>query len=477
MNEIKKKLDQLKKEREVRSRTKKKLANLARNLNEEDVVIADTSFPPSKKPDTPSKSHHVEETWAQINKDTVLSTKEKLQQLISLTRSEKQSKPSTHQPRYESVDREPLRLIENAYPLDTRYGKINISSGLNIKGHILACLSKDEAFQELDLSTALFIDLETTGLSGGTGTVPFNVGMGYYKDDQFWVLQYFLGELAEEERMIAEMARFFREMDFQSVVTYNGKNFDIPLLETRFILHRQPFPLNTLPHLDFLYPARSLWGHKYENCRLSHLAHEVVRTGRAEDIPSAEVPWRYFQYLQTGNYDLIEPVLYHNQEDILSLLAVVITGALIFSEEVEECLADAMDFYGAGKVMEKIGDHQKSVQYFERALNGSLSDDVILEAKKKLSYHFKRNAEWDKAISLWKEIISLEAISARHLFSFREYAMYLEHREKNYEEARKIAEEGYVLSLGSSPRFEEDFKYRMERLKAKIAKKSESGKD
>jgi hypothetical protein len=229
--------------------------------------------------------------------------------------------------------------------------------------------------------------------------------------------------------------------------------------------------------LDFLHPARSLWGHKYDNCRLSHLAHEVVRTGRTEDIPSAEVPWRYFQYLQTGNYDLIEPVLYHNQEDILSLLGVVIQGALIFSEEGEDCLADAMDFYGAGKVMEKIGDVQKSVQYFKRALNGSLSDEVTIEAKKKLSYHFKRNEEWDKAIAIWKEIISLEIISARHLFSFREFAMYLEHKEKNFEEARKIAEEGYVLSLSSSTYYKEDFKYRMERLKVKMAKKSESDKE
>jgi len=477
MTEIKKKLDQLKKEREVRSRTKKKLSSVAQSIHEKEIIVEEESPQPSKKSVIQPRSQQVEDTWEQINRDSILSTKEKLQQLISLTRSEKRPQPAMPQRPYEPHEREALKLIENAYSLDTRYGKITISSGLDIKGEILACLSKDEAFNELDLSTALFIDLETTGLSGGTGTVPFNVGMGYYKDDQFWVQQYFLGELAEEERMIEELARFFREMDFRSIVTYNGKNFDIPLLETRFILYRQPFTLNGLPHLDFLYPARSLWGHKYENCRLSHLAHEVVLTGRTEDIPSAEVPWRYFQYLQTGNYDLIEPVLYHNQEDILSLLGVVITGALIFNEEGEECSADAMDFYGAGKVMEKIGDLQKSVQYFERALNGSLSDEVTLEAKKRLSYHFKRNEEWDKAISLWKDIMSLEVLSARHLFSFREYAMYLEHREKNFDEARKIAEEGYVLSLGSSAYFETDFKYRMERLRLKMTKKFESDND
>jgi tetratricopeptide (TPR) repeat protein len=338
-------------------------------------------------------------------------------------------------------------------------------------------LSKDESFRNLDLSTALFIDLETTGLSGGTGTIPFNVGMGYYKDDKFWVAQYFLGELAEEERMLQEMAQFFKEMNFQSLVTYNGKSFDIPILETRFILHRQPFPLNDLPHLDFMYPARNLWRHKYDNCRLSYLAQEVVRTGRTEDIPSSEVPWRYFHYLQTGNYDLIEPILYHNQEDILSLLGVVIAGASIFFEEGEECLPDAMDFFGAGRVMEKIGDTEKSVQFFQKALDGDLTDDVTTLAKMKLSYHFKKNQEWDKAVAIWKEITSLEDISAAHFFSFRELAMYLEHREKNYEEARNISEEGYVLSRGVSSYYEKDFVHRRARLKEKIKKQSEKNSE
>lgn len=428
-----------------------------------------------KEREVRSKTQQIKDTWSKLDDEEVLSTKEKLEQLISLTRSEKSSAPQT--PQFEPQEREPLQFIENSYNLDTRYGKITISSGLQISGDILACLSKDESFRNLDLSTALFIDLETTGLSGGTGTIPFNVGMGYYKDDKFWVAQYFLGELAEEERMLQEMAQFFKEMNFQSLVTYNGKNFDIPILETRFILHRQPFPLNDLPHLDFMYPARNLWRHKYDNCRLSYLAQEVVRTGRTEDIPSSEVPWRYFHYLQTGNYDLIEPILYHNQEDILSLLGVVIAGASIFFEEGEECLPDAMDFFGAGRVMEKIGDTEKSVQFFQKALDGDLTDDVTTLAKMKLSYHFKKNQEWDKAVAIWKEITSLEDISAGHFFSFRELAMYLEHREKNYEEARNISEEGYVLSRGVSSYYEKDFVHRRARLKEKIKKQSEKNSE
>jgi len=435
MADIKDKLERLKKEREARSR---------------------------------SKSQIVKDAWEEIEKTEVLSVKDKLEQLISLTRQEKPSE--TKIPPFEPLKREPLQFFENPYPLDVKYGKVTISSGLEIKGNTLTCLSKESAFENLDLSTALFIDLETTGLSGGTGVVAFLVGLGFYRDDKFYVAQFFLGELADEERMIQELGQFFSQMNFQSVVTFNGKGFDMPLLETRFILHKQPFILSELPHLDFLYSARSLWRHKHENCRLYHLAREVVEADRSEDIPSAEIPWRYFQYLNTGNFELIEPILYHNQEDILSLLGVIIVGSFIFSDEKEERLTDAMDLYGAGKVMENIGEAEKSVQFFKRALEGGLSDELSLTAKKKISYYFKKNQEWKSAVSLWKEMTSSNTQSKDQLLSFRELAMYLEHREKKYEEARRIAEEGYVLSLDFSSYYEKDFAHRRERLKRKIQK-------
>ncbi len=438
MTDIKDKLEQLKKERKARSRSKPQL---------------------------------VKDAWEEIEKTENLSVKDKLERLINLTRQEKTQEPKI--PPFEPLKREPLQFFENPYPLDVRYGKVTISSGLEIKGNILTCLSKESAFANLDLSTALFIDLETTGLSGGAGVVAFLVGLGFYRDDKFHVAQFFLGDLAEEERMIQELGQFFSQMNFQSVVTFNGKGFDMPLLETRFILNKQPFILGELPHLDFLYSARSLWRHKHESCRLYHLAREVVEADRSEDIPSAEIPWRYFQYLNTGNFELIEPILYHNQEDILSLLGVIIVGSLIFSEEKEEKLTDAMDLYGAGRVMENIGEAEKSVHFFKRALEEGLSDELSLMAKKKISYYFKKNQEWKTAVSLWKEMTSSNTQSKDQLLSFRELAMYLEHREKKYEEARKIAEEGYVLSLDFSSYYEKDFAHRRERLKSKIQRQKE----
>ena len=471
MADIKERLQRLKKEREARAKAQP--IKGVWDEDEKEIKLPAEEFQRQEgEKDARSRADVIKDVWEEIGKDTDLSTKEKLQHLISLTRGERPSKPQI--PAFEPQEREPIQFFENPFPLDIKYGKVTLSSGLDVKGDVLTWLSKEPAFESLDLSTALFLDLETTGLSGGTGVIPFLIGMGYYRDDKFYVSQYFLGELAEEERMIREIGQFFSEMNFESVVTFNGKGFDIPLLETRFIIHRQPFILSELPHLDFLYSARSLWKHKHESCRLYHLAREVVQADRSEDIPSAEIPWRYFHYLNTGNFELIEPILYHNQEDILSLLGVVVAGSSIFSEKGEEAFVDAMDFYGAGKIMEKIGDVEKSLHFFEKALDGELSDEILLEAKKKISYYFKKNQDWERAVGIWKEMAAVERVSMNQLLSFRELAMYLEHKEKRYEEAIQITEEGLVLSIGLSSHYEKDFARRLERLKSKVKHQEES---
>ncbi len=416
-----------------------------------------------------SKTQAVQDTWSELNKKEDLTTREKLEQLIKLKPTQT-PKPPSLQPATPFPKRDPFQFTENPYSLDARYGKVTVGAGLEIPGKVLACLSREPEFEDLDLSTALFLDLETTGLSGGTGTVPFNIGLGYYRDDKFWVGQYFLSELAAESRMILDLERFLKDMDIRSIVTFNGKTFDMPLLETRFILQRIPFRLGNLPHLDFLFPARSLWKHKYESCRLSHLAHNVLVTGRDDDIPSSEVPWRYFQFLQTGNYDLIEPVLYHNAEDILSLLGLVILGASIFSDDPDSCSQDAMDFFGAGKVLEKVGETEKAADFFQRALNGSLSDEVGLSTRRRLAAQYKRFQHWEKAVAIWIEMAQAQNASSDLLYSLRELSMYYEHRAKNYPDAHRYAEEGYVVSMGFSEHYLSDFSHRKDRLKQKIKK-------
>jgi len=413
-----------------------------------------------------TRSSSVEGAWSRIDKHGELTVKQKLEKLISLTGQAKKPKSERPAP-FEPEPREPLQVFENAYPTDAIYGKTRIADGLHIRGDVLTYLSRDEAFAGLDLSTALFIDLETTGLAGGTGTVAFLVGMGYFREGKFHVTQFFLGDLGEEERMISDLADFFREMDFQSVVTYNGKAFDVPLLETRFILHRQPYALSDLPHLDLLFAARSLWKHKHDSCRLFHLAQQIVEAERSEDIPSAEIPYRYFDFLRGGGFSLIEPILYHNQEDILSLLGLTIAAAKLFAagqpEEAEEI--DAMDMIGVGKVFESVGSVERSVSLFERALKSGLPSELAVTVKSKLSYHYKSRNDPERAEALWKELADH---GGKQLEALRELAMFYEHKKKNYEDAKRAAEEGLALASVVSDRLRRDFEHRVERLNDKI---------
>lgn len=418
--------------------------------------------------DARARSRTVEDAWTRIEKDGAdLTTKEKLERLINLTGGGK-FPPKNAVPRPPVPVRDAFRFIENPFSLGTRYGDFAIALGLEIPGRALAFLSHDDAFEPLTLESALFLDLETTGLAGGTGTLPFLVGMGYFRDGKFKVGQYFLAEMADEDAMVRSLGAFIREMDFKSVVTYNGKAFDLPLLETRFALHRERFPLADLPHLDFLFAARQLWKHKYESCRLFHLAREIVKAERDEDIPGAEIPLRYFQYVRTGDEALIEPILYHNQEDILSLLGVVIAGARLLGRGERPEAADEMDpldLVGVGRLYESAGDAERSAELFEQALKRNLSGELSVRVQRKLSAHLKRNRDWGKAVILWKDLSRQDQLDA-----FRELAMYYEHKEKRFDEALRAAEEGLAMALGQSVFHEQDFRKRLERIRGKLGR-------
>jgi uncharacterized protein YprB with RNaseH-like and TPR domain len=417
-----------------------------------------------------SRAQSVETTWEKIDEDAGLTVKQKLERLIALTDKGRGQAVRAEARPIDQKRLEPVQVFENSFVLGASYGQIPISMGLQIPADILGFLSREAAFEGLDLSSAVFLDLETTGLAGGTGTVPFLVGLAYYRDERFKVTQFFLNEMAEEDRLVREVGQFVVDMGFKSIVTYNGKAFDLPLVETRFALHRTPCPLRGLPHLDFLFSARSLWKHKYDSCRLFNLAREIVQAERSEDIPGAEIPLRYFQYIRNGDFSLIDPILYHNQEDLLSLLGVVVAGAVLVERNREASArgeADAMDLFGVAKLFERAGDTMTSVALLEQALTTrrGLTAEVSQVARKKLSHHFKKNKDWDKAVSFWQEMAAGEEVDC-----FRELSMYFEHTARDYGEAIRVATEGLALSKGKSHAAEKDFEKRIARIKGKMAK-------
>lgn len=414
----------------------------------------------------------VESAWEKIGQDAGLTVKQRLERLIALTDKGRGPAAGAGERPVEAKRREAVQVFENAFALGARYGQIPISMGLQIPADVVGFLSRDAAFEGLDLSTALFLDLETTGLAGGTGTLPFLVGLAYYRDDRFKVTQFFLHEMAEEDRMIRELDRFVREMGFKSLVTYNGKAYDVPLVETRFALHRTPCPLRGLPHLDFLFSARSLWKHKHDSCRLFHLAQQVVQAERSEDIPSEEIPLRYFQYIRNGDFSLIDPIIYHNQEDLLSLLGVVVAGAILVERHREAAKSgpgDPMDLYGVASLFERSGDMATSAALLQQALSGSggLTAEASHVARTKLSHHFKKAKDWDKALPFWQEMAAGEAVDCD---CFRELSMYFEHTAKDFGEAIRVATDGLAVAKGRSLGAEKDFEKRIARLRGKMAK-------
>ena len=154
----------------------------------------------------------------------------------------------------------------------------------------------------------VFFDIETTGLSGGAGTLAFLAGCGWFEDGGFRVRQFFLSGPAGERAMLAALGRVFDEATL--LVTFNGRTFDVPLMETRWAFHRTAAPTDDLPHFDMLPPARRLWGRARtagrrrdgaRGCSLSALERSVLGFHRLGDVPGFEIPARYFHFLRTGD--------------------------------------------------------------------------------------------------------------------------------------------------------------------------------
>jgi uncharacterized protein YprB with RNaseH-like and TPR domain len=423
-----------------------------------------------KKTAKPAQPDKVKELWKNIETEAELNTRQKLEKLLALSRkkeSEKKAGPGQDINRPSSSPaRQPYLVLENNFNLSSSYGQIPISLGLNIPGQVLYLLSRDEAFQTLSLAGSIFIDLETTGLAGGTGTIPFLVGLGFFDQQGFKIVQFFLNDLASEFKMLEELTALLQDKKFTSVISYNGKGFDLPLLETRFTLNRLRCPLSALPHLDFLFSARYLWKHKYESCRLYNLALAHLGADRAEDIPSEEIPWRYFQYLRTGDFSLVEPILYHNQEDIMSLYGVVVAGALAVGHSLEnqEMEIDSLELFGLGKIWEKAGEKKKSAELYEKALNQKLPVELSVKVKKNLALYFKKCGDWEKSLKLWQDLSQ----NSRDLDAWRELAMYYEHQVRQPQTALELALDGLALSRDINPAFEKDFEKRIDRLTKKL---------
>lgn len=260
----------------------------------------------------------------------------------------------------------PLYVCERYLEPDHHHGRSAVRAGLHAGAGTLSALLCDPALGELDLDRALYLDTETTGLAGGTGTVAFLVGLARFEEGALCVEQLIVPQLGSETPVLARLAQ--RLANASCLITYNGKSFDWPLLRTRFVLSRLPVP--SLPtHIDLLHVCRRLWKERLSSVRLTDMEREILHFEREDDLPGAEIPARYFEFLRGGSPDRLCPVLEHNQNDLIALAALL--GAVSQLFEGSRGLCDPADALYFGKLALRARDFDRARSFGEEALLGS----------------------------------------------------------------------------------------------------------
>ena len=203
-----------------------------------------------------------------------------------------------------------------------------------------------------DIRRCLFLDTETTGLSHGAGTVAFLVGVGYVDGPELVIEQYLMREYADEPELIDRLSGCME--GFDCVCTFNGKTFDMPLLETRFTMCRMRDRWREMENLDLITPARRAWKLRLGSCRLSNLEAEILGMPREDDLPGSEVPARYFEFMKTGDEALLTDIIDHNRQDIATLSTLLIKLCEI--NDRPDRLTDQRDQFSLGRSLERQGE-------------------------------------------------------------------------------------------------------------------------
>jgi len=410
--------------------------------------------------------NHIQKKWQRLDSDGELSTREKLEKLVRHNLKQKDKPVSAPQARMESAAAaEPFLVKDFYYALDGRYGKVRLGDWLALAPGSLAIIAGSDVFAAVDPRRVVFFDSETTGLAGGTGTIPFMLGFGFFSEQTFQVKIFMLQDLDREGDFLLAVAEFLRQGQFSATVTYNGKAFDFPLLETRYILQRQRFPLLDLPHLDFLFPARTIWKNTYDSRKLGYLGEMLLGLSRSDDIEASSIPALYFDFLRNQDFSAIEPVMEHNAMDLVGLAAVVLLGL----RYLEDCslTGDGGEILGLGMLCERAGLLDRAEGFYQIAKDVSVSSEVQTKVLRRLSVLMKKKKLYSEALELW------QALSAGNdLGAMREISVHYEHRERNYVLALSYVEK--ALSGGSlSPVRQQELEKRLERLRKKIAKLEE----
>ncbi|HEU20628.1 MAG TPA: hypothetical protein ENO00_14820 [Deltaproteobacteria bacterium] len=352
-----------------------------------------------------------------------------------------------------------------SYP-STSHGNRCIHELSSIDMEAAALLANEPDLAGCSCTDGLYLDTETTGLAGGTGTFAFLIGIGWFKGTSFITQQIFARDFSEERAGLSFLQDAVRGKQF--LVTFNGKAFDVGLLSARFIMNRLSDPLVGLSHLDLLHPSRRLVGHRLENSRLGTIERTVLGLQRYGDVPGSEIPQRYFDWLRRRDGRLMEDVFEHNRLDVISMATLTLhLTELLGKHPDHDCLHHG-DLLAAARLFHDRGDGERACRFLEPLL--SSNNRVIAdEARKYLSLIYKRAGRWHDAIALWEMMI---AGDHGNVFAAVELAKWYEHRENDYTRALSLINQILPEACHLSQSDRDGLMYRLNRLKRRLTGES-----
>lgn len=342
-----------------------------------------------------------------------------------------------------------------------RHGRAMVRDLSRLDMGCVCILAGADSFAGFTPGDALFIDTETTGLAGGTGTFPFLVGLGWFERGAFVTCQLFARDFSEEPPMLAYLREIAAEKRF--LVTFNGRAYDMNLLSARFVLNRQRDSLSGMPHLDLLHPGRRLLRHRMEDARLATIEACVLGVERDHDVPGWEIPQRYFDWLRNRDGGVMEGVFRHNRLDIVSMAALLKHLADLVGGGADHAGKHPGDVLAAARLLHDRGELQSAMKLYETVIV-SPDREVALAARRSLSLIHKRAGAWEDAVRLWDTMHEEDPCD---LFSVVELAKYHEHRRHDHRRAEMLVRsvlEG-CQSLGEGERHA--LEHRLKRLMAK----------
>jgi len=327
--------------------------------------------------------------------------------------------------------------------------------------------------RRFDIEKCLFIDTETTGLSGGAGTVAFLVGVGYINRGFMTVEQFFMRDYSDEPELLYRLKEIMER--FECAVSFNGKTFDMPLIRSRFTMNRmKDYP--ELFDLDLLHPARRVWKLRLESCRLSTLEERILGLQRENDLPGSEVPQRYFDFLKSGDMSLVDDIIRHNRQDIFSLGLLLDKLLNVYRDPEKQ--GYVQDLFSLGKALEKQGESAKARELYRlsaiprKALSLSALKEggVAGQANSRLFRLCLRSGDTEGAIATLEQMLSRGQMG---IMPHIELAKIYEHRVKDY---RKALSHTRCALRGCAPGEETEIRRREVRILIKIEKAALPGR-